>query len=268
MVDAYNISTWEVEVGESQVWSQPGLHSKTLTLKKKTKNKKPAQLNENSNKLKLSSLLKSCAMSLLPSSLHSQRQFKDRSKWHWCKDIQNGLEKSSKFSPLLVAFYFCVQYWGLNGLHPEPLYQPFFMMGFLEIGSQKLLCPGWLRILILLISASWVARIIDMHHQCLAFFWVETGFYYVPQGNLKLVILLSKALKYFSSMEVISLVRICMSMSSYHVVPGTSLSIQVILGYYWTRWLISEMTRCSKSNGGQLPRTQDGPLVSMHTLFC
>jgi hypothetical protein len=43
-----------------------------------------------------------------------------------------------------------------QGLHLEPLHQPFFVMGFFEIGSRKLF--PWAG-LILLISAFWVARI-------------------------------------------------------------------------------------------------------------
>jgi hypothetical protein len=39
-------------------------------------------------------------------------------------------------------------------------------MGFLEIGSQELFAGGWLQTLILLISASWVARITNTSHQC------------------------------------------------------------------------------------------------------
>jgi hypothetical protein len=41
---------------------------------------------------------------------------------------------------------------------------PFFVMGFFQIGSHKLFAWGWFRTVILLISASLVARITSMSH--------------------------------------------------------------------------------------------------------
>jgi hypothetical protein len=63
----------------------------------------------------------------------------------------------------------------LGRLPPEPLYQPFLFLLFLRVcdgyfwdgGVSQTICPGWLQTTILLISASWVARIIGMSHQCL-----------------------------------------------------------------------------------------------------
>jgi hypothetical protein len=52
-----------------------------------------------------------------------------------------------------------------SGLHLEPLYQPFFVKVFFEIGSLEPFAQGWLRTAILLISASRVARITGMSHQ-------------------------------------------------------------------------------------------------------
>jgi hypothetical protein len=49
----------------------------------------------------------------------------------------------------------------------EPLCQFFFVMQFLKIGSRTI-CPGWLQNVILLISASRVARVIGVSHQHLA----------------------------------------------------------------------------------------------------
>jgi hypothetical protein len=43
---------------------------------------------------------------------------------------------------------------------------PFLWRIFFKIGSQELLCQGWVRTLILLISVSWVARITGLSHQC------------------------------------------------------------------------------------------------------
>jgi hypothetical protein len=48
-----------------------------------------------------------------------------------------------------------------QGLHLEPLHQPFFKMGFFEIGSWELFAWGWFQTAIL-IAASWVARITGM----------------------------------------------------------------------------------------------------------
>jgi hypothetical protein len=47
---------------------------------------------------------------------------------------------------------------------------PFLGMGFFEIRVLRVISPGWLQIVTLLISASWVARIIGMSHRCLTFF--------------------------------------------------------------------------------------------------
>jgi hypothetical protein len=67
----------------------------------------------------------------------------------------------------LFIYLFCSSGVWIQGLHLEPLHQPFLVMGFSEIGScQLLICPGWFQTLILLISASWVARITGVGHQC------------------------------------------------------------------------------------------------------
>jgi hypothetical protein len=41
-----------------------------------------------------------------------------------------------------------------QSLHLEPLHLPFFVKGFFKIGSRRTICPGWLWIAILQISAS------------------------------------------------------------------------------------------------------------------
>jgi hypothetical protein len=46
----------------------------------------------------------------------------------------------------------------------SPLHQPYFCEGFFKIGSHRTICPGWLQIVILLISVSLVARITDVSH--------------------------------------------------------------------------------------------------------
>jgi hypothetical protein len=45
---------------------------------------------------------------------------------------------------------------------------PFLWWIFFKIGSSGTICPGWLRTSIPLISASWVARITGVRHQCWA----------------------------------------------------------------------------------------------------
>jgi hypothetical protein len=51
-----------------------------------------------------------------------------------------------------------------QGLHLEPLHQPFFVEGFFRDRVSWIVCPGWLWTVILLISASWVARITGVSH--------------------------------------------------------------------------------------------------------
>jgi hypothetical protein len=60
----------------------------------------------------------------------------------------------------VLFFNNCTSAW-TQGLHLEPLHQPFFVMGFFRIGSCKVYVPGWLQTTIL-ISAPWVARITGM----------------------------------------------------------------------------------------------------------
>jgi hypothetical protein len=48
----------------------------------------------------------------------------------------------------------------------EPLCQPFFVLDIFDTGSHKLFAMGWPPSEILLMSASWIARIIDVSHWC------------------------------------------------------------------------------------------------------
>jgi hypothetical protein len=70
-------------------------------------------------------------------------------------------------------FLFCFSDTGAwtQGLHLKPLHQPYFV-GFFKIGHRvsRTICLDRLRTSILLISASWVTRIIGMSHMCLAQF--------------------------------------------------------------------------------------------------
>jgi hypothetical protein len=64
--------------------------------------------------------------------------------------------------------FLCVWYQSLNS-GPIPWATPpaLFVLGIFEIGSHEFICPVWLRTAILLISASWVARITGVSHWCL-----------------------------------------------------------------------------------------------------
>jgi hypothetical protein len=44
---------------------------------------------------------------------------------------------------------------------------PFFV-GYFQDRVSQTICPGWLWTIVLLISASWVARIMGVNHRCLA----------------------------------------------------------------------------------------------------
>jgi hypothetical protein len=66
---------------------------------------------------------------------------------------------------LLPFFFWSMDVW-TRGIHFEPIYQPFIMI-FLKWGLLNYL-PYWLWTTILLFSASWVARITDVSHWCLA----------------------------------------------------------------------------------------------------
>jgi hypothetical protein len=52
-----------------------------------------------------------------------------------------------------------------QGLHLEPLHQPYFCEGLFKRGSRETTCPGWVWTAIFLIAASWIARITGMDHQ-------------------------------------------------------------------------------------------------------
>jgi hypothetical protein len=74
--------------------------------------------------------------------------------------------------PSVSFFFFCGTGAWTQGLHLEPLHQPYFCEGFLWDKVLQTICLGWLWTAILLISASRVARITDMSHRWLAVsFW-------------------------------------------------------------------------------------------------
>jgi hypothetical protein len=76
-----------------------------------------------------------------------------------------------------IVFFVFLQYWGLNSIQPlSHSTSPFLWFFFLRSGLANYL-PGLLWTTILLISASWVARITGTCHQCLALllFWLASN---------------------------------------------------------------------------------------------
>jgi hypothetical protein len=61
-------------------------------------------------------------------------------------------------------FCFVLGYWGLNSVPTTWATLPLFFWARVS----QTICPGWLGTPILLISASWVARITGLSHQHLA----------------------------------------------------------------------------------------------------
>jgi hypothetical protein len=59
----------------------------------------------------------------------------------------------------------CVVLEWTQGLHLEPFLQAFIVIVFFRVRISRTICPDWLQTTILLISASWVAGIIDVNHQ-------------------------------------------------------------------------------------------------------
>jgi hypothetical protein len=83
------------------------------------------------------------------------------------KKRQPNWEMSKRFKQVLFSFFliliffnfiFCSTEVWTQGLHPEPLHQPYFCDGYFWDKVSQTICWGWLQALILLISASWVAQ--------------------------------------------------------------------------------------------------------------
>jgi hypothetical protein len=71
---------------------------------------------------------------------------------------------------IFFFFFFCGSGIWTQALHLDPLHQN-FLMHFIKIGFLELFALGWLWTTVLLISASWVARITGMSHQRLDVFF-------------------------------------------------------------------------------------------------
>jgi hypothetical protein len=76
--------------------------------------------------------------------------------------------------PLFIIFeigswFFFLKYWDLNSRPiPQRTLLALFGNDFFQDSVSQTICPDWLWILILLISASWIARITGVSHHCLA----------------------------------------------------------------------------------------------------
>jgi hypothetical protein len=80
--------------------------------------------------------------------------------WYKQRATVIWLLNSSSYTTILLLFLGGGGVTGdwTQGLNLEPLCQS-FAKGFFTIGSHRTICLGWLRTMILLISASWVASI-------------------------------------------------------------------------------------------------------------
>jgi hypothetical protein len=70
---------------------------------------------------------------------------------------------------IIIIIFFCGTGVWTQGLHLEPLCQAFFVKGFFRDRVLKTTWPGLASTPILLISASWVARITGVSHRCWAY---------------------------------------------------------------------------------------------------
>jgi hypothetical protein len=89
-------------------------------------------------------------------------------RW-WQGTVEPRWRKNFETKAKELCFW---QYWGLNS-GPMPWATPpsLFCKGFFQDSISQTICPCWPQTLILLICASWVARITGMSHWCLALFY-------------------------------------------------------------------------------------------------
>jgi hypothetical protein len=83
--------------------------------------------------------------------------------------FSSGRKLTRFASPLSVLFFFffSTRAW-TQGLHQSHSTSPFFVKGFFWDRVSWTICTGWFQAAILLISASWVARIAGVSYQHLA----------------------------------------------------------------------------------------------------
>jgi hypothetical protein len=79
-----------------------------------------------------------------------------------------------KLNTLTVIFFFFLRYWDLNS-RPIPWATPpaLFRDGFFGDRVSRTICPCWLLTAVLLISASWVAKIIALASSARQLWWFE-----------------------------------------------------------------------------------------------
>jgi hypothetical protein len=70
----------------------------------------------------------------------------------------------------IFFFFFCGTGAWSQEIHLKPLHQPYFCEGFFKTASCRTICLDCLWAMILLISASWVARITGIRHKHPALF--------------------------------------------------------------------------------------------------
>jgi hypothetical protein len=97
------------------------------------------------------------------------------SKWHicflsWCGGWYSLILSLSFY----FCFFICLRSWGLNSVKPWAIPPALSCEGFFSFFWDRVswtICLGWHRTLILLVSASWGARIIGVSHQCQLYFY-------------------------------------------------------------------------------------------------
>jgi hypothetical protein len=99
--------------------------------------------------------------------------------WSNLGPVPSALTLSTISLAGFFGVFFPLRYWGLNS-GPVPWASPPVLLcdGFFQNRILQIICPGWLWTVILLISASWVARITDVNQWHLAcnIFLVVLGF--------------------------------------------------------------------------------------------
>jgi hypothetical protein len=102
----------------------------------------------------------------------------------WKDDLAIAHKADSIDNPMLIKHFFVLWYWGLNsGSTPWAILPALFLWRVLWDRVSWTICQGWLWTVILLISASWVARITGMSHHCpanKAFWWLENDSFSYP----------------------------------------------------------------------------------------
>jgi hypothetical protein len=118
----------------------------------------------------------------------------------WKELVSKFISQIIQSFTLLLCFIFFSTGAGTQGLHFEPLHQPFFCERFFSRWILWTICPGWLRTMILLISASWVARVTGVSHlrPALLWFWIFYSVATLKQSDFEITISMHKLNKEIS----------------------------------------------------------------------